>query len=130
MLEIWKIVNGRERVDGKYLPSLPGQKLGSSKEAVRGRFSVDGCRVVVEHPASSIFWTLKASVGSAVAGRMHGRKVRAGVKREDGVCWQPRGALKKCPCAHSPVGFPRSLLSRLPSEMEYLDRCDPAPLPF
>lgn len=51
MLEIWKIINGRERMDRKYLPSVPGQKLGSLKEAVRGRFSVAGCRVFVEPPA-------------------------------------------------------------------------------
>ena len=53
MLEMWKIINGRERVDRKYLLSLPGQKLGSSKEAVRGRFNVDGCRVFVEPPATA-----------------------------------------------------------------------------
>ena len=52
-MEIWKIINGRERVDRKYLLSLRGQKLGSSKEAVRGRFNVDGCRVFVEPPATA-----------------------------------------------------------------------------
>ena len=46
MLEIWKIINSRERVDRKYLPSLPRQKLGSSEEADRDWFSVDGCKVL------------------------------------------------------------------------------------
>lgn len=51
-MEIWNIINGRERVDNKYLPSLPGQKLGLSKEAVGDKFIVDGCRVFVKPPAT------------------------------------------------------------------------------
>ena len=52
------------------------------------------------------------------------------LNKKMGVCWQQQGAQKGCPCAHSPIVFSRSLLSRLPSEMEYLDRYNPAPLPF
>ena len=35
-------------------------------------------------PCNSIFWALKACVGSAVTGQIHGRKVHAGIEREDG----------------------------------------------
>lgn len=48
MVQIWKVINGRQMVNRKYLPSLPGQNLGLSKKAGRGRFSVLGHKLLVE----------------------------------------------------------------------------------
>lgn len=69
VLQVWKIVNGRQTVDRKWFLSLPAQNLGFSEKAGRGRFSVLGYKLLVEPPCNSIFWVLEAWLSSAMVGQ-------------------------------------------------------------
>lgn len=112
MLEIWKIINARKRVDRSW------DHLRELSRQVQCGWMRGPCGAL----HNSIFWVLKACVGSAMTGQMHGREACAGVKQEDGSMLAATGCSEEV--------FPKSSVSRLPSELEYLSRRDPTPLPF